>query len=321
MPVDFFISYASPDAAWAEWVGWVLEEDGATVILQAWDFMPGGNFVLEMQRAAASAERTIAILSLDYLKSTFAAPEWAAAFAQDPEGMKRSLIPVRVRDYPLEGMLRTIVHIDLIGLDEAGARKRLLDGVSAKRGKPERAPSFPGAAVGHGMVGTARPFPGNPAGGTSAGGPYIPKIRGAISDLDRTRFIKQAFGTVQAHFERGLEELAQLPTIDVDFTRRSNTEFIAEAFVNGKRRARCRIWLNGGMSRGNQIAYYGGDYDMGNAMNEAVSIADDPDALALCALMNMGIGAGRLPNSLDPRHMRPEEAGEYLWRRFVSELE
>jgi hypothetical protein len=54
-------------------------------------------FVLEMQRAAAAAERTIALLSPDYLKSRFAAPEWAAAFEQDPEGMKRSLIPVRVQ--------------------------------------------------------------------------------------------------------------------------------------------------------------------------------------------------------------------------------
>jgi hypothetical protein len=51
-------------------------------------------FVLEMQRAAAAAERTIALLSPDYL---IAAPEWAAAFEQDPEGMKRSLIPVRVQ--------------------------------------------------------------------------------------------------------------------------------------------------------------------------------------------------------------------------------
>ena len=63
-------------AAWAEWVGWLLEKAGARVILQAWDFVPGSNFVLEMQRAAASAGRTIAILSPDYLKSRFAAPEW-----------------------------------------------------------------------------------------------------------------------------------------------------------------------------------------------------------------------------------------------------
>ena len=181
MPADYFISYASADAAWAEWAGWVLEEAGASVILQAWDFVPGSNFVLEMQRTAAAARRTIAILSPDYLKSRFAAPEWAAAFAQDPEGMARTLVPVRVRDCALDGMFRTIVHIDLVGLEEPAARKRLADGLAA-----------------------------------AAGAPYIPKIRGAISDLDRLRFIKQAFEVVRGHFEKGLEALAAEPAIDVD---------------------------------------------------------------------------------------------------------
>jgi hypothetical protein len=38
-------------------------------------FAPGGNFVIEMQRAAASCDRTIAVLSPPYAKSTYAAPE------------------------------------------------------------------------------------------------------------------------------------------------------------------------------------------------------------------------------------------------------
>ncbi len=60
---DFFISYNKADRQWAEWLAWQLEEAGYTVVLQAWDFRPGSNFVLEMQRAAVEAERTIAVLS------------------------------------------------------------------------------------------------------------------------------------------------------------------------------------------------------------------------------------------------------------------
>ena len=55
---DFFISYTSADKSWAEWIAYVLEEAGIQVIIQAWDFRPGSNFVLEMQRAAAEADRT-----------------------------------------------------------------------------------------------------------------------------------------------------------------------------------------------------------------------------------------------------------------------
>ncbi len=53
---DFFVSYTSADEAWAEWIGFVLEEEGFTVVIQAWDFRPGSNFVLEMQRAATEAD-------------------------------------------------------------------------------------------------------------------------------------------------------------------------------------------------------------------------------------------------------------------------
>lgn len=80
---DFFVSYNKADRAWAEWVAWQLEEAGYTTIIQAWDFRPGSNFVLKMQEAAAKAEKTIAILSRDYLNALYTQPEWAAAFAQD----------------------------------------------------------------------------------------------------------------------------------------------------------------------------------------------------------------------------------------------
>ena len=77
---DFFISYNRFDKQWAEWVAWTLEEAGYSVVIQAWDFRPGGNFVLDMQRVAAQTKRTIAILSETYLKSAYTQPEWAAAF-------------------------------------------------------------------------------------------------------------------------------------------------------------------------------------------------------------------------------------------------
>ncbi len=55
---NFFVSYNSADRAWAEWMAWELEQAGFTTVIQAWDFRPGSNFVLDMQRAASDAERT-----------------------------------------------------------------------------------------------------------------------------------------------------------------------------------------------------------------------------------------------------------------------
>ncbi|MCL6450068.1 MAG: tetratricopeptide repeat protein [Acetobacteraceae bacterium] len=153
---DFFISYTGADVRWAEWIAWQLEEAGYCVVLQAWDFGAGSNFVLEMQRASAGSKRTIAVLSPDYLKSVWAQPEWAAAF--DPQGRERTLVPVMVRECTLEGLLARVVHIRLVGLDEAAARAALLKGLGRGRLKPDEPPPFP---VGEGRGVPRRPhFPG-----------------------------------------------------------------------------------------------------------------------------------------------------------------
>src|SRR5262245_34632846 len=122
---DFFISYNKADRQWAEWIAWQLEEAGFTTIIQAWDFRPGGNFVLDMQRASTQSERIIAVLSPDYFASQFTAPEWAVAFAKDPTGERKSLLPVCVRECELNGLLPQIVYIDLVGVNESEAKERL----------------------------------------------------------------------------------------------------------------------------------------------------------------------------------------------------
>jgi len=142
---NFFISYNKADLPWAEWIAWQLEAAGYTSIIQAWDFRPGSNFVLDMQNAATEAERTIAVLSPDYLAALYTQPEWAAAFAQDPTGEKGTLLPVRVRACELEGLLSPIIYIDLVGRDAAAAKQALLAGAKRERPKPATEPGFPAA--------------------------------------------------------------------------------------------------------------------------------------------------------------------------------
>jgi hypothetical protein len=155
---DFFVSYNKADRAWAEWIAWQLEEAGYSTVIQAWDFRPGSNFVLEMHRAAQEAERTVAVLSPDYLQALYTQPEWTAAFAQDPMGGEQKLLPVRVRECELKGLLGQVIYIDLVRREEDVARDELLKGVSSDRAKPASPPSFPGAFP-HSLS-ERPPFPG-----------------------------------------------------------------------------------------------------------------------------------------------------------------
>lgn len=142
---DFFISYNSADEDDATWIAWQLEETGYTVIIQAWDFKKGNNFVIEMNKASIAAKQTIAILSPNFLASQYTLPEWAAAFAQDPTGTQRKLIPVRVKPVEItSGLLVAINYIDIVGIDRETAKQKLLQGVKGERLKPatEPTPSF-----------------------------------------------------------------------------------------------------------------------------------------------------------------------------------
>ncbi|MBK8908176.1 MAG: TIR domain-containing protein [Rhodospirillales bacterium] len=155
--IDFFVSYRSSEEGWATWLAWQLEEAGYTTFVQAWDFRPGGNFVAEMQKGTTKCARTLAVLSPTYFDSGFTKAEWYAAFANDPSGVNGLLLPVRVAECDVEGLLGQVIYVNLVGLDEVGARERLLAGVRRSRAKPSVAPSFPGA------TGSVHPKPGFPA--------------------------------------------------------------------------------------------------------------------------------------------------------------
>ncbi len=140
---DFFISHNSKDESLAEWIAWTLEEAGHSVVIQAWDFRPGGDFVQEMQNSATGTARTIAVLSENYLNAEYTQPEWGSAFACDPQGNERTLVPVRISPCRPTGLLATRIYVDLVGLSEDSACELLLESLQ-DRGHPTAPSTFPG---------------------------------------------------------------------------------------------------------------------------------------------------------------------------------
>ncbi len=149
--VDFFISYTGADRRWAEWIAWVLEEAGHSIIIQAWDFRPGGNFVLDMDHAAKEAERTIAVLSDEYLKAAFPHPEWAAAFAPPAAGrahLPHALHPPNGGGCGLRRAVRGLSH-RVAGLTrERRAGEQHVPCHEGGRGRALRTPSAASAVAG-----------------------------------------------------------------------------------------------------------------------------------------------------------------------------
>jgi hypothetical protein len=77
---------------------------------------PGSSFVQERQRAAEVCHRTLIVPSPHFLASEYTQPEWTQAFARDPIGKKRLLIPVRIAECELKGFFKPLVYIDFFPL-------------------------------------------------------------------------------------------------------------------------------------------------------------------------------------------------------------
>ena len=132
--IDFFVSHAGADAAWAEWVAWQLIDAGYSVELDVWDWAVGRNFVTAMNGALARADRVVALFSRAYFApERYTTEEWSASLAHVPGAPDGRLVPVRVEEVPAElvpPLLRTSVYRDLFGRDEEAARRVLLASVA-----------------------------------------------------------------------------------------------------------------------------------------------------------------------------------------------
>lgn len=153
--VDFFISHAGPDRAWAEWVAWHLREAGYTVELDAWNWGAGDNFVTRMHAAVEKASQVIALLSPAYFAAGCTADEWSAALVKDERTGGHRLMPVQVQRCSVPLLLRPLLRVELFDVPEPEAVRRLLAAVRGPR-PPDEAPLFPGRGLQDDTIGYRR---------------------------------------------------------------------------------------------------------------------------------------------------------------------
>jgi TIR domain len=143
---DFFITYSGSEENWATWIAATLESAGYTTVIQKWDFLPGDNFIAAMDQALASCRHTLGVLSPRYMASVFTRAEWTAAYRQALLGKPRGFIPIRVAECDVAPLLGPLAYINLVGIEEAEARMRLLEGVAERVGRGSGDAHYPGGA-------------------------------------------------------------------------------------------------------------------------------------------------------------------------------
>lgn len=130
---DFFVSYTGRDIGFATWVAEILEEAGYSVVIQAWDFHPGDNFVTKIDESLKGCKQLIMILSEDYLKSKWCEAEWTSKLAEQMRLRERRIIPIKIAPIQVEGLLSPIVYIDIVDKGQEAAKEEILSGIKGHR--------------------------------------------------------------------------------------------------------------------------------------------------------------------------------------------
>src|SRR6185436_4763252 len=110
--MDFFITYANDDRAWADWIAWHLSNARYSVELDTWDFRPGENYVLRLEDALEAATNVLIIQSQNYGRFTSAMTELDTALVRG----RQRILSVTVDDAEPSIPLHSIVNVDLRGL-------------------------------------------------------------------------------------------------------------------------------------------------------------------------------------------------------------
>jgi tetratricopeptide (TPR) repeat protein len=160
-PPVVFVSHATADRRWADWLAWRLRASGFEPLLEAWHAVPGVSRTRWLNEALVRADRLLLVLSESYLAEVGASLPWQAAF----DATDHRLVPVKVGVCSARGLLANLVAIDLVGLDEEDAATALLTGLGAAvqgSAVPLAAPPFPGVSFPGGSHLPGRPGVASP---------------------------------------------------------------------------------------------------------------------------------------------------------------
>jgi hypothetical protein len=101
-----------------------------------------------------NSDHVLALMSEEYFQSRFASLEMQSAVAEDPLGLARRVIPIRIKECTLPSLFRDLVYIDFAGKSEEEQRHALVAGLRAalvgsdnETLEVKKRPDWPGSTI------------------------------------------------------------------------------------------------------------------------------------------------------------------------------
>jgi len=241
----------------------------------------------------------IMFISQAYAEKMWTRHERRTAMARAMEQKRAYILPIRLDDTELEGLLPSVAYITFSDHTEDEIVEMILAKLDTDSGES-------------GRLSTATP----------SFNIAMPKVKKTFNQRERDVFARKTFETISRYFEQGLQQLQQHDSdIEADFDPVHRSKFLARVYVKGEPANACKIWLGSGWDgRGgdDHISYYEGQNvsrDRDDATNDTISVTDDGHMLGL---ENRSFGQFRTGS--EKGLLSPEQAAELLWQRFTERL-
>lgn len=245
----------------------------------------------------------VMFISRAYAEKMWTRHERRTAMARALEQKRAYILPIRLDRTELEGLLPSVAYINFSDQSEEEIVGMILGKLDTGSDKPQR----------------------SSAAATSFNIP-MPKVKKPFSQREKDVFARQAFETIQAYFQDGLDQLEQHDAdVQTEFDPVHRSKFLARVYVKGEPANTCKIWLGGWghTSSDHHICYYEGrtiSRDRDDATNDMLSVATDGHQLGFEG-MNFGMGfGGWQQRGAEERLLSTERAAEMLWQRFSKRL-
>ena len=295
----------------------LLKRQGVIDIWSDHRIGPGEEFGGKIDQHLESADIILLLVSSDFLHSDYCYDiEMERAMKRHERGDAR-VIPVILRpcDWQSEsfGKLKAIPTdgkpvtkhqtLDDAFLDVARAIRKLAQQLRPASTVTEHTESTP-------IESTQEPSPSQRDRSSNL------RVRQEFTDRQRHKFLDEVFEFIAQYFDGSLAELeARNSDVETSFKRVDANRFEAAAYMGGRERSWCSIWLGDGASITKGILFSHSGLGGENSYNESLSIEDDGFSLFLKPM-----GMARMGQDND-KLLTPEGAAEYYWSLFVGRLQ
>ncbi|RQV93386.1 toll/interleukin-1 receptor domain-containing protein, partial [bacterium] len=110
---DVFVSYSHKDSEWVHnWLLPNLKAAGVELCIDRDDFDPGAPAIVNMEEAVKRSNKTLGVMTKDWIDSEWADYEALLTRSKDPAGRRRQFVPILLKDCELPDRISMLTYLN-----------------------------------------------------------------------------------------------------------------------------------------------------------------------------------------------------------------